>query len=185
MRNSYSTIFTYTLLVGFSVTLLSCTDAKPRRPINKKSTLKEKSAGFATRSRSQYDYEDSLIKKYIDEHGYQVEISPYGFFYQLESNLTQGRYPKKGDEVHTRVIVKNLDNRVLYHWEQVGLNIFRIDETETIKGLNDAVKLMKEGEQGVFFFNSYHAYGVVGDRKKIAPNMPLVYHIEVIKIVFL
>ncbi|PJC60215.1 MAG: gliding motility-associated peptidyl-prolyl isomerase GldI, partial [Flavobacteriales bacterium CG_4_9_14_0_2_um_filter_35_242] len=50
-------------------------------------------------------------------------------------------------------------------------------------GLQNGLKLMKENEEVMFLFPSFLAYGVLGDRKKIKTNQPLIYTVYLKKII--
>ena len=41
---------------------------------------------------------------------------------------------------------------------------------------------MKEGEELLFLFPSYKAFGILGDRTKVGMNQPLIYRVKLIKI---
>ena len=91
------------------------------------------------------------------------------------------KLPVKGDEVTYAYEIKDVNNQILYTKEELGDRTYLVDREELISGLQDGLKLMKEGEEMVFLFPSYKAYGYSG-YKKIAGNQPLVYTVELKKI---
>ena len=64
--------------------------------------------------------------------------------------------------------------------EKIIQNIF-VDKEELISGLQDGIKLLKEGEVVTFLFPSYKAYGYIGS-DRVEKNQPLVYEVELIKL---
>ena len=58
----------------------------------------------------------------------------------------------------------------------------KVDKQEIISGLQDGLKLVKEGETAVFLMPSFNAFSVLGDRKKIKTNQPLIYTVYLKKI---
>lgn len=53
---------------------------------------------------------------------------------------------------------------------------------EMIKGLNEGVQLMKEGEKARFFIPAQLAYGEIGSGDVIEPNSTLIFDVELIKV---
>jgi gliding motility-associated peptidyl-prolyl isomerase len=91
------------------------------------------------------------------------------------------KFPVKGDEVVYTYEIRDVNDQILYTKEELGERNYLVDRQELISGLQDGLKLMKEGEEVVFLFPSHKAYGYSG-YQKIAGNQPLIYTIELIKI---
>ena len=65
--------------------------------------------------------------------------------------------------------------------EELGTKSYLVDKEELITGLQDGIKLMKEGETISFLFPSYKAFGYTGN-DKVGPNEPLIYSVQLLKI---
>ena len=77
--------------------------------------------------------------------------------------------------------ILQLNDSILYSKEELGTKSYLIDQEDLISGLQDGIKLMKEGETVSFLFPSYKAYGYSGfDR--VGSNEPLIYKVQLIKI---
>ncbi len=108
--------------------------------------------------------------------------SEQGFWYFYEKKDTlDAPVPETGDQVVFNYEVRDLAERVIYSEEELGPQSYLVDKEELISGLQDGLKLMKEGERVVFLFPSYKAYGYTGS-ERIEPNQPLVYKVELIKV---
>ena len=108
--------------------------------------------------------------------------SEQGFWYYYEKKDTlDAPVPETGDQVVFNYEVRDLAERVIYSEEELGPQSYLVDKEELISGLQDGLKLMKEGERVIFLFPSYKAYGYTGS-ERIEPNQPLMYKVELIKV---
>ncbi len=171
-------------LILFVITLLvlSCTKSIPRKPvIRNSSTFLNESV---QRNKKVNKLEEKtfleLIKK-DSTHHYINSASGFWYHY-IDKNLASTKLPTKGDEVIYSYTIKDINNNVLYTEEDLGERSYLIDKQELITGLQDGLKLMKEGETVVFLFPSHKAYGYSG-YKKIGSNQPLIYTVKLKKII--
>ncbi len=108
--------------------------------------------------------------------------SEQGFWYYYEKKDTlDAPVPETGDQVVFNYEVRDLAERVIYSEEELGPQSYLVDKEELISGLQDGLKLMKEGERVIFLFPSYKAYGYTGS-ERIEPNQPLIYKVDLIKV---
>ena len=108
--------------------------------------------------------------------------SEQGFWYYYEKKDTlEAPVPETGDQVVFNYEVRDLAERVIYSEEELGPQSYLVDKEELISGLQDGLKLMKEGERVIFLFPSYKAYGYTGS-ERIEPNQPLMYKVDLIKV---
>ena len=165
------------------VFLVSCEDPTPRKPVARKSStfLKESIERNKVINKLEEDAFLELMKK--DSINNYISSS-FGFwYYYISMNSTSNKLPKTGDEVYYNYKIKNINNDVLYTEEELGERSFLVDKQELITGLQEGLKLMKEGEVVTFLFPSHKAYGYSG-YKKIGMNQPLIYTVTVNKIAF-
>jgi gliding motility-associated peptidyl-prolyl isomerase len=109
--------------------------------------------------------------------------SEYGFWYYYEEKDTlNNKFVATGDEVIFSYEVRNLNDSIVYSKEELGDKNYLVDKEELITGLQEGIKLMKEGEVVVFLFPSYKAYGYTGN-ERIGSNEPLIYTVQLKKII--
>ena len=119
--------------------------------------------------------ENDSINNYIS--------SEYGFwYYYKEKDTMNNKFVTTGDEVIFSYEVRNLNDSIIYSKEELGDKNYLVDKEELITGLQEGIKLMKEGEVVVFLFPSYKAYGYSGD-ERIGTNEPLIYIVQLKKII--
>ena len=163
------------------IVVVSCTTPTPRKPIVRKTST------FLTesiqRNKIINEVEEQALLDYIKNDSLSDYLtSPNGFWYRyvVKDSLTN-RFPVKGDEVLYAYEIKDVNDVLIYSKEELGDRNYMVDREELISGLQDGLKLMKEGEEILFLFPSHKAYGYSG-YKKIAGNQPLIYNVELKRI---
>lgn len=159
----------------------SCGSPAPRKPIvRKSSSLMDASVLF---NKQLNEAEETIFKNYIKQDSTHTYItSSKGFWYTYNMKAKSVYLPKFGDELHYTFDVYNVDNTIIYSAEEVGKQIYVVDQQEIIEGLRDGLKLMKEGEIVTFLFPSHKVYSYLGDSKKIGINHQLIYKVQLNKI---
>ena len=166
----------------FFLVLISCSDPIPRRPVSHstKSFLKES----VKRNKHINALEENAIKYYIaldSLNTYEVSSNGFWFRYLKKENEIKQK-PKLGDEIVFKYEISDLKNEVLYTFQELGEVNYKIDKENLESGLQSGLKLMKVGEELMFLFPSYKAFGILGDHTKVGMNQPLIYRVELIKI---
>ncbi len=113
-------------------------------------------------------------------HEYINSNNGFWYYYEVKDSV-KSRLPIKGDEVIFTYEIKNLQDSILFSKNEIGIINHLVEKEELITGLQDGIKLLKEGEVITFLFPSYKAYGYTGN-DIIKPNEPLIYTVELIKI---
>ncbi|MDO5106193.1 gliding motility-associated peptidyl-prolyl isomerase GldI [Capnocytophaga sp.] len=162
---------------------VACNNKQARRPISVKTGntfLKESAKKNKQLLNSEEALIDSIIKKdtlhtFVDsQHGFK--------FYYLQQNPEADYTAQFGDKVTYNYGVSDLYGNEIYTHFQNARYDYLVEKEELFSGLRSALKILKEGESGVFFFPSELAYGYRGDKDKIESNQPIVAKIEVFKI---
>lgn len=162
--------------------LLSCNEPEPRKPIVRKSStfLKES----VVRNKVINKLEEKAFLEFIEKdtiNDYLASEKGFWYYYNKKDSVST-IYPKKGDEVIYTYEIKDIYNDILYSEEDLGQRSYLVDQQELITGLQDGIKLMKEGEEVTFLFPSHKAYGYSG-YDKIGSNQPLIYTVTLKKII--
>ena len=90
---------------------------------------------------------------------------------------------KTGDELTFTYEVYDLNDERIYSFEETGEQKYRMDQQDIVEGLRVGLKLMGTGDRATFLFHSHSLYGYLGDRKKIGVNQPLIYKVQLNKII--
>ena len=158
-------------------TLIACAQPQPRKPIVKKTSsfLKES----IERNKIINKVEENIFKDLIKADSINTYItSPNGFWYYYTKRDTISTIlPVRGDKVIYEYQINNVNGELIYSIEELGIRDYLVDKQELITGLQDGLKLMKQGEEVTFLFPSYKAYGYSG-YKNINGNQPLIYKVK-------
>ena len=161
--------------------LVSCTGPEARKPIVRKTSSFMNESIERNKILNQLENE-LLLRKMSADSLRNYASSEHGFWYAYNKKDSLSSYlPEKGDEVFYRHEIRNLNDSVLYSYDELGLKSYLVDKQELVTGMQQGIKLMKEGEDITFLFPSHKAYGYAGS-ERIKANEPLIYQVELIKI---
>lgn len=169
------------LLISIIVLLVGCSEPTPRKPISRKTStfLKES----IERNKAINKLEEEELQCLIATDSTNTYISSefgFWFYYKVKDSVTT-ILPVKGDEMVYEYKIDNIYDEPIYSKEDLGERTYVVDKQELISGMEEGLKLLKEGEEVVFLFPSHKAYGYSG-YKKIGGNQPLKYTVKVNKI---
>ncbi|MDO4228946.1 MAG: gliding motility-associated peptidyl-prolyl isomerase GldI [Capnocytophaga sp.] len=171
------------LLVLITIFLVACSDKQARRPISVKTGntfLKES----AKKNRELLNSEEAIIDSIIKKDTVNTFVdSQHGFkFYYTKTNPEANYTAAFGDKVTYNYSISDIKGNEIYSELQDSDYEYLVEKEELFLGLRAALKILKEGESGVFFFPSEVAYGYRGDKEKITNNQPIIANIRVLKI---
>lgn len=161
--------------------LLACTHPEARKPVVRKtSSFMSESI---ERNKILTKAENQLLQKQIEEdslHNYLNSEQGFWYYYERKDTLN-APLPETGDQIVFNYEALDLSDQVIFSKEELGPQSYMVDKEELISGLQDGLKLMREGERVTFLFPSYKAYGYAGS-ERVNPNQPLIYKVELIKV---
>ena len=170
------------LFLGIFILLVSCSQPEARKPIVRKTSsfLSES----IERNKELNSFEEELFKNKMNKDSiHEYKNSEFGFWYTYDvKDSLQTDIPEKGDEVIYTYEVKNFQDKTIYSYEEIGNKNYLVDQEELITGLQEGIKLMKEGEVITFLFPSHMAFGYTGSGK-IQSNQPLIYQVHLKEII--
>lgn len=96
--------------------------------------------------------------------------------------------PLKSDSVQDGAILKInytvslLDGTECYSSKTEGPKEFKVGMDNLEDGLHKAVLYLKEHDKALILIPSHLAHGLLGDSKKIPPQVPIIYDIEILSV---
>ncbi len=131
------------------------------------------------------DLEPKLIQDYIDRHPqYKFQLQPSGLYIAKVKPGHGLLMPQEGDSVYINYIGYFINGEPFASTLRRGqLFGWRIGDQKVIPGLELAVEQMKQGQVIFVIIPSYLAYGEQGLLDLIPPYAPLVFQVELVKIV--
>ena len=138
------------------------------------------SVGF---NRDRIKEEELQINLYLSHHS-NLKLIPTGsgLRYQI-SKQSNGIKVESGDSVDVALKINLLDGKLCYKTDTLQVDQFLVDRSQVESGIQEGIKLMKEGEKAVFILPSNLAHGLLGDFEKIPPMSPIVVNLELIKVI--
>lgn len=166
------------IIVSLSLLFVGCggNDA-PQVPANKlpKSTVTE---DFMTLNVEFMKLEREDVRHYIDSLGWAMDTTLSGLHYRIDE-VGYGDTVGQLDEVTVRYTLTLLDGTGCDEMRNVVKSV-RLGKGAMIKGLEEAVRMLKVSGSGTFILPSYLAYGVSGKNGCVPPWNPLVCKVTLI-----
>lgn len=164
------------LLIGL---FFGCKSPEARQPISRKSGSFIKAS--AERNIKLNEKEHQRIASIMESHpDINYMASENGFWYYYNTKVEQDTItPGFGDIVNFNYNIKDLNGNVIYSFDEIPTQNYKMDQEELFTGLREGLKLMKAGETVTFLFPSQKAFGYYGDTKKIGANVPLMCQVTV------
>lgn len=167
------------VLTSTALVFLSCfQENEARRPVSnaggsyiKKSV--ERNKDLLAKEESQIDLAIQNISEEIFEstHG-------FSYFYNFKNNQ-ESKKPTVGMEAIFTYQVSDLNNKLIYSFDEIGYKNYKIDHDDELIGLRHAIKLLSVGDTATFYFPSHLTYGYLGDQNKIERNTPLQFQLTI------
>jgi gliding motility-associated peptidyl-prolyl isomerase len=127
--------------------------------------------------------EEELFEEFIAKDSLtDYIVSSSGFWYTYNFKSANDYSPQLGDEVIYTFEVLDLDQNVIYSFEEIGEKSYFVDQQTLEEGLRIGLKLMHEGDFVTFLFPSHKVFGYLGDENKIGIHQPLIYKVKLNKI---
>jgi FKBP-type peptidyl-prolyl cis-trans isomerase len=119
------------------------------------------------------------IKNYIERKNLKMNESPTGLWYQIikEGN---GNTLTDNNKIVMDYECSLLDGTKCYSSRDTGPKEIILGKTEIEQGLNEGLRLLKQGAEAIFIIPPYLAYGLIGDRKLIPPRAVIVYTVNIL-----
>ncbi|HQQ93494.1 MAG TPA: FKBP-type peptidyl-prolyl cis-trans isomerase [Bacteroidia bacterium] len=102
-----------------------------------------------------------------------------GIRYFVYKASVKGDSIRKGMLVNLRYKVFLLDGTLCYSSSQDGIRQFTVEQENIESGIHKGLQYLKRGDKALILIPSPLAHGLLGDFRKIPPQMPIVYDVEV------
>ena len=114
--------------------------------------------------------EEIRIQLYIERHAeYSFTKTGSGLNYTIVEKGNGTSFAEEGDEACIDLKIMLLDNTVCYETKEDECVELKVDQSEAESGLQEALKLLKEGDRAMLLIPSHLAHGLIGDQDKIPP----------------
>jgi FKBP-type peptidyl-prolyl cis-trans isomerase len=105
-----------------------------------------------------------------------------GIRYYIYKHSTKGDSIKDGNIIKMNYTVSLLDGTECYSSKTDGAKEFKVGMENIEDGLHKAVLFLKAGDKALILIPSHLAHGLMGDSKKIPPQSPILYDVEILSV---
>ncbi len=169
-------VFSVLLFLFF---LTSCSGSRPSG--NKKKVVPLSADQLIELNKQWLARENAEIENFIREKHWKMQETSTGLRYMIYHH-GQGRPAKVGEEATIAYSVSLLNGTAVYSSAQSGLKTFRIGHSTEVSGLEEGIILLKVGDKAKFLLPSHLAFGLSGDGRKIPPDVPVIYDVELVQL---
>lgn len=168
-----------TTFTFFLILIQSCKE-ETEKVSSKNEWTDSTSVGF---NKDRIKEEELQINLFLSHHNdLQVKSSGSGLRYQILKS-SNGIKAESGDSVDVFMKINLLDGKLCYRTDSSEVDQFLVDRSQVESGIQEGIKLMKEGEKAVLILPSNLAHGLLGDFEKIPPMSPIVVNLELVKVI--
>ncbi len=144
--------------------------------------VEERNKAYLDRMKAEKEKEQQERLTQIKTWEQDLQSTDSGLRYKI-LNQTDGAQPKKGDNLQVHYTGMLEDGTIFdSSYPRKQPIEFQADSGRMIKGWDEGVMLLKEGEKAVFFIPSELGYGSRGAGGVIPPNANLVFELELVKV---
>jgi len=158
----------------------SCTNTNSK----KTNPTSEWDAEKSTKLNRQFSAEEQLdIQLFLARKPlWKVQKTGTGLHYYIYQKGQGTTHPKINDLVEIEYKISLLDGTLCYQTEPDEVEEIKVDKAQVESGIQEAIKLLKEGDKAMLIIPSHLAHGLVGDRNKIPPLSTLLVDISIYRI---
>ena len=122
------------------------------------------------------------IENFIERKHLRMEETSSGLWYHIRKE-GEGSLLTDNDRVIFDYECTLLDGTFCYSSEDKGPRDVILGRSELEAGLNEGLRLLRNGGEAIFIIPPYLAYGIPGDGNKIPSRAVLVYEIKIISVI--
>jgi len=162
--------------------LVGCAQSEIKEKVTPNNWSKDHSVSY---HKEINEREQLSISLYLEQHQAlkkSLLTTESGLRYAIVKSNPKGILGRYGNTASLILKIGLLDGTLCYETESDLYDEIPIDRNDKESGLNEALKLMKTGEQATLILPNHLAHGLVGDLKNIPPLAILVVDVQLIEL---
>ena len=167
------------ILLAFLV-ICSCREQRPQQSVEGQSDRQVRES-LEKANRYLVNDEEEEIDNFVRRHQLDMVETGTGLRYQIVEQ-GKGKPVQPGHTVTIEYVLFDLAGDVVYSSENDGLMRFLVSGSEVPSGLDEAVRLLHEGDRAWVVVPSHLGYGLLGDQKSIPSRATLIYLLKIQKV---
>lgn len=170
-------------LLALVICLPACGDPKkqPKREERLYSEADKKAVKdqFVKANQQLMQKENDEMDNYAKMHKMAFIRTGSGIRYFVYKASEKGDSITPGMQVNMDFVLSLLDGTECYNSKREGRKTLVIAQEEAESGIHKGLQYLKRGDKAILLIPSPLAHGLLGDFKKIPPQMPIVYEVQV------
>lgn len=126
--------------------------------------------------------ENDEMDYYQKSHNMPFVKTTGGIRYYVYAPSAKGDSIKSDDIITMNYTVYLLDGTECYSSKTDGAKEFKVGMENIENGIHKAVLFLKSGDKARILIPSHLAHGLLGDSKKIPPQSPILYDLEILSV---
>lgn len=126
--------------------------------------------------------ENDEMDYYQKSHNMPFVKTNEGIRYYVYKPSAKGDSIADGDIIRMNYTVSLLDGTECYSSKNDGAKEFMVGMENIEDGIHKAALYLKSGDKALILIPSHLAHGLLGDSKKIPPQSPIVYDVEILSV---
>ena len=180
----YFSVVNCLVVFGFLILFItSCANStekeKPKNKLPKAINEEELKNQFVKANKQLVQKESDEMDYYVKTHKMPFVKTSSGIRYYVYKPSAHGDSIKDKEEIVMNYIVSLLDGTECYSSKTEGKKTFIVGNEDIESGIHRGVKYLKHGDKALLLIPSHLAHGLLGDFKKIPPQMPIIYDVEI------
>lgn len=171
------------LVMGLIFGLLCSCQEHKQNPVQQPVQSKDDQLKASLERSNRYlvNEEEEEIDNYVRRHQLELTATGTGVRYQI---VEEGHGPAvlPGMTVTIEYVLYDLMGDVVYHSDEDGLMRFVVSRSEVPSGLDEAVRLLHEGDRAWVIVPSHLGYGILGDQNRVPSRATLIYNLKIKKV---
>jgi len=172
----------YLLFTCVSCWLIACSSkssSEKEQPLNQEKIKQQ----FVKANQQLVVKENDEMDYYQKSHQMPFSKTKSGIRYFVYKPSVKGDSIKNGDIVTIDYTISLLDGTECYSSKNDGVKKITVGMEDVENGLHKALIYLKSGDKARILIPSYLAHGLLGDTKKIPPQSPIMYDINIISVI--
>ena len=167
-------------LTFVAVLMFSCQE-QPAKPVLQPSEREVKQS-LEKANRYLINEEEGEIDNYVRRHQLEMVSTGTGLRYQIVEE-GKGAPIQPGQTVTMEYVLYDLMGDVVYSSDIEGLMQFVVGRSEGPSGLDEALRLLHQGDCAWVIVPSHLGFGILGDQKEVPSRATLIYFLKIKKVV--
>lgn len=177
---SFRIVFSAIIAPSLFAAFFSCGPSNENKPPKQKVFVADSVKNqFAKANKQLVQKENDEMDYYEKTHQMKFVKTPSGVRYFVYTPSAKGDSIRDSSKVSLEYKVSLLNGTECYSSKKDGRKNIVVGFEDIESGIQKALLYFKRGDKALVLIPSHLAHGLLGDFKKIPPQMPIVYDIEI------